>query len=161
MPIALGDRIPSLTLQRMTPEGVRPISTDEFFAGRRIALFAVPGAFTPTCSDAHLPGFLVRADELRARGVDAIACTAVNDAHVLDAWSRATSSGATITMLADGSGDLARALDLVLDGRTFGMGLRSRRYAMVVDDGVVTYLGVEDGREVGVSSADAVLAALA
>ncbi len=160
MPSAVGDRIPSLTLNRMTPEGIRPISTDEFFAGRRVALFAVPGAFTPTCSDTHLPGFLTRADDLGALGVDEIACTAVNDIFVLDAWSKATHSGDYITMLADGNGDLARALDLALDGTGFGMGERSRRYALVANDGVIEYLGVEAGREVGVSSADAVIAAL-
>ena len=160
MPSSVGDRFPSLTLNRMTAEGIRPVKTDDFFAGRRVALFAVPGAFTPTCSDTHLPGFLARADDLRALGVDAIACTAVNDIFVLDAWSKATHSADYITMLADGNGDLARALDLALDGTSFGMGLRSRRYAMVVNDGVIEYLGVESGPEVGVSSAEAVLAAL-
>jgi peroxiredoxin len=144
----------------MTAGGIRQVSTDEFFAGRRIALFAVPGAFTPTCSDTHLPGFLARADDLRALGVDEIACTAVNDIFVLDAWSKATASADYITMLADGNGELARALDLALDGTGFGMGWRSRRYALVANDGVIEYLGVEDGRDVGVSSAEAVLAAL-
>lgn len=160
MPSTVGDRIPSLTLDRMTAEGIRAVKTDDFFAGRRVALFAVPGAFTPACSDTHLPGFLARADDLRAMGAAAIACTAVNDIFVLDAWSKATHSADYITMLADGNGDLARALGLALDGTGFGMGQRSRRYAMVVNDGVIEYLGVESGREVGVSSADAVIAAL-
>ena len=160
MPIAVGDRIPSTQLSRLVDGRVSAISTDDFFAGRRVALFAVPGAFTPTCSDAHLPGFLAHVDDLEANGVDLVACTAVNDAFVMEAWARVTGAENRIVMLADGSGDLARALGLELDASRFGMGSRSRRYAAIVVDGVVEYLGVEYGREVGVSSAEAVLAAL-
>jgi len=160
MSIHLGDRVPTIQLNEVTSDRPRPVSTDEFFAGRKVVLFAVPGAFTPTCSDTHLPGFVARADHLAAKGVDVIACTAVNDAFVLGAWAKATGAARYITMLADGSGELARALGLDLDLGRAGMGLRSRRYAMVVNDGVVEYLGVEAGRGVGVSGAEAVLAAL-
>lgn len=156
-----GDRLPDVQLTLWRKGKSRPVSTAEHFAGRRVALFAVPGAFTPACSDTHLPGFLVRADDLKAQGVDEIVCTAVNDVFVLAAWAEATAAADHIAMLADGSGDLARAMGLVLDGTGFGMGLRSRRYAAVVEDGVITYLGVEPGREVGVSGAEAVLRFLA
>jgi glutaredoxin/glutathione-dependent peroxiredoxin len=160
MPIEVGETIPDVQVQRMTADGVRGVSTREYFAGRRVALFAVPGAFTPTCSETHLPGFLVRADDLRERGVDAVACTAINDAFVLHAWAKATGAAGVIDMLADGNGDLAHALGLDKDSSRWGQGRRSRRYAALVDDGTVTYLGVEPAGEVGVSSAEAVLAAL-
>lgn len=159
-PIAEGERLPDVGVDLWTAEGGKRVTTGDFFAGKKIALFAVPGAFTLTCSEIHLPGFLVRADDIRAQGVDDVVCTAVNDVAVLGAWARATGATDHITMLADGNGDLARALGLELDGRGFGAGMRSRRYAAVVNDGVVEYLGVEFGREVGVSSAEAVLAAL-
>ena len=145
MTIEIGDRLPSVELIRPTADGVERTTTDEFFRGRRVALFAVPGAFTQTCSETHLPGFLVRADDLAASGVDEIACTAVNDASVLAAWGRASGSDGFITMLADGNGELARALGLELDGTAFGMGMRSRRYAAVINDGLIEYLGVETG----------------
>ncbi len=160
MTIAIGDTVPAATLNTLTADGVRSISTAELFGGKKVVLFAVPGAFTPTCSDAHLPGFLVRAGEIKAKGVDTIACVSVNDAFVMDAWGRDRGAGEEILMLADGNGDFARALGLELDATGFGMGHRSRRYAAVVDDGVVRMLGVEDGPGVGVSSAEAVLKAL-
>ena len=158
--VAKGDRVPDVRLQLSTAEGSSTVGSREFLAGRRVVLFAVPGAFTATCSETHLPGFLALADDIKAQGVDEVVCTAVNDAAVLGAWARATGAAEHIVMLADGSGDLARAMGLELDGRGFGLGMRSRRYAAVINDGVVEYLGVEPGREVGVSSAEAVLAAL-
>ena len=160
MAIAVGDRMPEVGLDVWRGGRGERVTSGAFFSGKRIALFAVPGAFTSTCSEVHLPGFLARADDLKAHGADEVVCTAVNDAAVLGAWAQATGAAGHITMLADGSGDLARELGLELDGRGFGMGMRSRRYAAVVNDGVVEYLGVEPGREVGVSSAEAVLAAL-
>ena len=158
--IDVGDSIPEVTLRTLTADGVRDVSTAELFSGKKVVLFAVPGAFTPTCSDNHLPGFLEHAGEIKARGVDTITCISVNDAFVMAAWGRDRGVGEQILMLADGNGDFTRALGLELDARRFGMGLRSRRYAAIVDDGVVRMLGVEDGPDVGVSSADAVLEAL-
>ncbi len=160
MTIQIGDKIPAATFKTPTASGPQEITTGEFFDGKKIVLFAVPGAFTPTCSDTHLPGFVVRSDEIFAKGVDAIACTAVNDVFVLGAWAKANKLGDGFQMLADGNGEFANAAGLELDLGHFGMGKRSKRYAMVVDNGVVTYLGVEPAGEVGVSSADAVLAAL-
>ncbi len=161
MPIEPGDRVPDVRLQRVEEDGARPVRTADLFADRTAVLFAVPGAFTPTCSDVHVPGFVVQSEALREQGVDLIACTAVNDAHVMTAWSQQVDPAGSLTMLADGNGDLARALGLELDGSPFGLGVRSRRYAMVIDDGTVAYLGVESGPEVGVSAAEAVLEALA
>lgn len=160
MTIKIGDPVPDVTLKTFTANGVQDISTGELFGGKKVVLFAVPGAFTPTCSDTHLPGFLAHAAELEAAGADTIACVAVHDAFVMDAWGRDRGVGDKILMLADGNGELTRALGLELDATGFGMGQRSRRYAAIVDDGVVRMLGVEDGPEVGVSSAEAVLAAL-
>ena len=160
MPLGVGDRVPVVKLVQVAGSEMQPTSTAVFFAGKKVALFGLPGAFTGTCSETHLPGFLERADDLAAEGVDVIACTAVNDAAVMAAWAKATGAVGHIIMLADGNGDLARALGLELDLRVAGMGVRSRRYAAVINDGVVEYLGVESGREVGVSGADAVLAAL-
>lgn len=161
MAIEIGDRIPQATFKRFSTDGMQDISTSEIFDGKRVVLFAVPGAFTPTCNDTHLPGFLIKGDEIRAKGIDTIACVAVNDAFVMSAWGKASNVGDHILMLADGNGDFARAMDLELDASGFGLGTRSRRYAAIVDDGVLRYLGVETGPEVGVSSADAVLEALA
>jgi glutaredoxin/glutathione-dependent peroxiredoxin len=158
--IAVGDKIPGLQLQSITPAGTREASTADLFAGKRAVLFAVPGAFIPTCSDQHLPGFVERAAELQAKGVELVACVAVNDAHVMGAWAKSRSVGDTVTMLADGNGDFARAVGLEADLSRFGMGHRSRRYAMVLEDGVVRYLGVEPAPGVSVSGAAAVLAAL-
>lgn len=160
MAIETGDKIPQATFKHFSSDGMQDISTDELFGGKRVALFAVPGAFTPTCNDTHLPGFLIKGDEIRSKGIDTIACVAVNDAFVMSAWGKATNVGDSIVMLGDGNGDFTRAMGLELDGRGFGLGSRSRRYAAIVDDGVVRYLGVESGPEVGVSSADAVLEAL-
>ncbi len=160
MAIQRGARVPDVTLRRVGPEGVEEVTTGNWLAGRRVVLFAVPGAFTSTCSDVHLPGFVAQRDAFLAAGIDAVACTAVNDASVLGAWGRSTGALDHLAMLADGNGDLARALGLEVDLSRFGMGVRSKRWAAVIDDGVVTYLGVEDGPEVSVSGAEAVLAAL-
>ena len=157
MAVSTGDRIPDVTLRRTTSNGVEEVSTAEFFGGRTVALLGVPGAFTPACSDVHLPGFVASADALRAAGVDEIVCVAVNDAFVMDAWGRASCAADHITFLADGNGELAAKMGLELDLGAIGLGVRNRRYAALVRDGVIEYLGVEPGREVGVSSADAVL----
>src|SRR3954469_18254030 len=129
MTIKVGDRIPSMTLVKATSDGPQPVETDEYFAGRKIALFSVPGAFTPTCSARHLPGFVERADELKAKGVDEIACTAVNDAFVMGAWGKASGVEGKVTMLADGNGDFPKAVGLVMDGSKFGMGGRGQRFS--------------------------------
>ncbi len=157
MTIAVGDRIPSLSLAKATAEGPQPISTQEYFAGRRVALFSVPGAFTPTCSVRHLPGFVEKADELKAKGVDEIACTAVNDAFVLAAWAKMSDAADKVTMLADGNGEFAKALGLEMDGSKFGMGQRGKRFSMVVNDGVVEQLFVEEPGAFSVSGADYML----
>jgi peroxiredoxin len=157
MTIAVGDRIPSLSLAKATAEGPQPVSTQEFFAGRRVALFSVPGAFTPTCSVRHLPGFVEKADELKAKGVDEIACTAVNDAFVLAAWAKMSDAADKVTMLADGNGEFAKALGLEMDGSKFGMGQRGKRFSMVVNDGVVEQLFVEEPGAFSVSGADYML----
>ena len=159
MSISVGDTIPTGTLQHMGENGPAPISTDELFAGKKVVLFAVPGAFTPGCSMTHLPGYVVNADKILAAGVDTIACLSVNDAFVMDAWGKAQNAE-HIMMLADGNGDFTKALDLELDGRGFGMGLRSQRYAMIVEDGKVTVLNVEPGAGVDVSAAENIMAAL-
>lgn len=157
MSISVGDRIPSLSLHKATPDGPEPVSTEDYFAGRRIALFSVPGAFTPTCSVRHLPGFVEKADELRAKGVDEIACTAVNDAFVLAAWAKMGEAADQVTMLADGNGEFAAALGLQMDGSKFGMGQRGKRFSMVVSDGVVEQLNVEEPGAFNVSSAEYML----
>lgn len=159
MSISVGDKIPTGTLQFMGENGPAPISTDELFTGKKVVLFAVPGAFTPGCSVTHLPGYVVNADKILASGVDRIACLSVNDAFVMDAWGKAQNAE-HIMMLADGNGDFTKALDLELDGRGFGMGLRSQRYAMIVEDGKVTTLHVEPGAGVDVSAAENIMAAL-
>jgi peroxiredoxin len=160
MTIKVGDRVPSAQLTEATAEGPKPVKTDEFFRGRRVALFAVPGAFTPTCSAKHLPGFKQKAHDIKAKGIDAIACLSVNDAFVMRAWAEDQAVGDDIVMLADGSGDFTRAVGLVMDARGFGMGERSQRYSMIVDDGVVTELNVEAPGEFKISSADYLLAHL-
>jgi peroxiredoxin len=159
MAIKVGDYIPSATLGRMSGDGPGALSTEEYFAGRRVALFAVPGAFTPTCSAYHLPGFEQHAEDFFAKGIDAIACMAVNDVFVMHAWGLAQKVQ-HVEMLADGNGDLSAALGLLRDSREFGMGWRSQRFALVAEDGVVTYLAVEPPGEFRVSAAEAVLAAL-
>ncbi len=157
MPIAIGDRLPDAQFVTMTENGPAPTTTADVFSGRRVALFSVPGAFTPTCSAKHLPGFVAQADALKAKGIDAIACTAVNDAFVMGAWAKASEVGDTVTLLADGNGDFIKAIDLVMDGSKFGMGLRGQRFSMVVNDGVVEHLFVEAPGEFRVSSADYML----
>jgi peroxiredoxin len=160
MTIKVGDRLPSAQLTEATPEGPKPVKTDDLFKGKRIALFAVPGAFTPTCSAKHLPGFKQKAQEIRAKGVDAIACLSVNDAFVMRAWAEDQAVGDDIVMLADGSGDFTRAIGLTMDARGFGMGERSQRYSMIVEDGVVKELNVEAPGEFKVSAADYLLTQL-
>jgi peroxiredoxin len=159
MTIKVGDTLPQATFVKVTADGPDQIDSETFFKGRRVALFAVPGAFTPTCSAKHLPGFVEKADELKAKGVDEIACTSVNDAFVMGAWAKA-SDAAGITMLADGNGEFAEAIGLTMDGAKFGMGTRSQRYAMIVNDGVVEHLDVEAPGEFKVSSAEHVLSVL-
>jgi peroxiredoxin len=160
MAIGIGDRIPSLTLVKATSEGPQPVASDEFFAGRKVALFSVPGAFTPTCSARHLPSFVEKADELRAKGVDEIACTAVNDAFVMAAWGKASEVDGKITMFADGSGEFAQALGLSADMSKYGMGTRGQRWSALVDDGVVKQLNVEEPGGYGVSGAEHLLGQL-
>jgi len=155
MTIATGGTLPSGKLTVMGPEGPRPVTTGELFNGKKVVMFAVPGAFTPGCSRTHLPGFVVNADTILARGVDSIICVAVNDAFVMDAWGKAQNAE-KIIMAADGNGEYTRALGLELDATGFGMGKRSRRYAMVVDNGKVTYLGVDE-RDIDKSSAETIL----
>ena len=159
MTIQVGDRIPESVLTTMSESGPNPVATGDYFGGRRVVLFSVPGAFTPTCSARHLPGFVDHAGDLQGKGIDAIGCTAVNDVFVMDAWGK--SAGAdTIDMLADGNGDFVGALGLQLDASGFGMGQRGQRFALVADDGVVTHLFVEEGGEFRVSSAEHVLSQL-
>ena len=157
MTIKVGDRIPSATLHRMTEDGLAELSTDELFKGKRVALFGLPGAFTRTCSAKHLPGFVANADDLRAKGVDTIACVSVNDAYVMAAWGRDQSVGDKVLMVADGSAAFTRALGFETDLSARGFGVRSKRYSMLVDDGVVTVLHLEDGTGLSVSDADTLL----
>lgn len=160
MTIAVGDTLPEATLVRMTDEGPEKVETKDFFAGRRIALFSVPGAFTPTCSARHLPGFVDKAAALKAKGIDEIAGMAVNDAFVMGAWGKAAGADGKVTLLADGNAEFAKALGLSFDGSVFGMGTRGQRFAMVVSDGVVEKLFVEAPGEYRVSAADYMLAEL-
>jgi len=158
MPIQPGDTLPDIELQVMGEKGPEKVRTSELFAGKKVVLFAVPGAFTPTCSAAHLPGFVVNADKLRAKGVDSIVCTSVNDAFVMDAWGKAHNAE-EIVMLADGVAEFTRALDLTQDRTANGMGIRSQRYAMVVNDGKVELLHV-DAQGLDQTSAETILDAL-
>lgn len=160
MTIKVGDKLPNVTIAQGTAEGPKPVSTEELFKGKTVALFALPGAFTPTCSAKHLPGFKQLAPELKAKGVDTIACLSVNDAFVMRAWGEDQAVGEDIVMLADGNGDFTSAIGLEMDGSRFGMGKRSQRYSMVVKDGVVKELNVEEGGEFKVSAADYLLAQL-
>jgi glutaredoxin/glutathione-dependent peroxiredoxin len=159
MTIKAGDKIPGCTLKTMGEKGPVDISTDQIFAGKKVLLFAVPGAFTPGCSVTHLPGYVVNADKIKARGVDTIVCMSVNDAFVMGAWGKAQNAE-ELLMLADGNGDFTRALGLELDGRGFGLGTRSQRFAMIVENGKVTHLNVEPGPGVDVSSADTMMGLL-
>mgnify|MGYP001469613778 FL=1 len=159
MSIQEGDKIPAATLHSMQDGKPTPITTEEIFAGKKVVLFAVPGAFTPTCSMAHLPGYVVNADSIKAKGVDTIACVSVNDAFVMDAWGQ-NKNAEELLMLGDGNGDLTEALGLTMDGSGFGLGKRSQRYAMIVEDGTVTKLSVEAPGKLEVSAAEAILEAL-
>lgn len=159
MPIQVGERIPSAMLSQMAENGPQPLLTDQYFAGRKVILFAVPGAYTPTCSAYHLPGFVELADEFSRNGIDAIGCMSVNDVFVMHAWGKSANASG-IDMLADGNGEFSKALGLELDATAFGMGHRSQRFALVADDGVVTHLMIEAPGEFRVSSAESVLAEL-
>lgn len=159
MAIAQGDKLPDVTVQVMQEGRPRPVSTGSLTEGKKVVIFAVPGAFTPTCSQQHLPGYVQNADALKSKGVDEIICTSVNDAFVMDAWGKDQSAD-DIVMVADGNGDLASALGLEMDGSGFGMGKRSQRYAMVVEDGVVSKLAVEAPGKFEVSAAEAILEGL-
>jgi peroxiredoxin len=154
MTIKVGDKIPSATLMEMKDGKPTPVKTDDFFAGKTVALFALPGAFTPTCSAKHVPGFVNNYDTLKSRGVDEIACLSVNDAFVMGAWGKDQQAGDKVHMLADGNGDFTRAVGLEMDGTKFGMGKRSQRYSMVVQNGVVKSLNVEEPGAFDVSSAE-------
>jgi peroxiredoxin len=160
MPIQVGEKIPSATLKTLSGGNMKDVTTDELFAGKKVVLFAVPGAFTPTCSAAHLPGFVAKAAEIKAKGVDTIACVSVNDAFVMDAWGKDRGTGDDVLMLADGNGDFAKAVGLDFDGSGIGFGVRSQRYALVAEDGVVKVLAVEEPMKFEVSSAEAILAKL-
>ncbi len=160
MTIKVGDKVPSGTLMEMKNGTPQPVTTDELFSGKKVVLFALPGAFTPTCSAKHLPGFIQHSDEIRHKGVDTIACLSVNDAFVMGAWGDQQKAGDKVVMLADGNGDFTRALGLEMDATRFGMGKRSQRFSMVVDDGVVTQLNVEEPGAFSVSSAEHVMGQL-
>ena len=160
MAIKVGDTLPSATFMTSTAEGPAPVTTDDLFKGKTVALFAVPGAFTPTCSAKHLPGFKDHAAEFKAKGVDTIACVSVNDLFVMKAWGADQGITDEVVLLADGNGDFTKAIGLEFDGSKFGMGLRSQRYSLIAKDGVVQTLNVEEGGEFKVSSADYMLAQL-
>lgn len=160
MPIKVGDKIPPVKLKAATKDGIKDMTTDDIFKGKKVVLFALPGAFTPTCSAKHLPGFVEKAAAIRAKGVDTIACLSVNDGFVMGAWGKDQKVEDKVLMLADGNGDFTRAVDLVMDGTGFGLGHRSKRYALVAKDGVVTHVAVEEPGKFEVSSADAVMKAL-
>ena len=153
----VGDRIPNVTVMKASSEGPKPVETGSYFAGRKVALFSVPGPFTPTCSARHLPGFIDKADEIRAKGVDEVACVAVSDAFVMQAWAKQSGAEGKVTMLADGNGQLAEAMGLTMDASKFGMGTRGQRWSAIVDDGVVTELNVEEPGAFSVSSAEFLL----
>ena len=159
MTVQVGDKIPSVTLKHLTDDGMQEVKTDDIFAGKKVVMFAVPGAFTPTCSNKHLPGFLDNAEQLKTKGIDEIVCMAVNDPFVMKAWGTQTGAAEKITMLPDGNGELTRALGLELDGSGFSLGQRAKRFAMLVEDGTIKALGVDDSG-VSASSAEAMLAKL-
>jgi len=144
MPIKVGDKLPDAKFRVMTTEGPKPVSTDDVFKGKKVALFAVPGAFTPTCSNLHMPSFLNNIDAIKAKGVHTVAVTGVNDVFVMEAWKKASNAGGKIEFLADGNGEFAKAIDMAFDGSGNGLGTRSKRYSMLVDDGVVKKLNIED-----------------
>jgi peroxiredoxin len=160
MSIQVGDKMPAGSFGVMTESGPGAISTDELFSGKKVVLISVPGAFTPTCSMNHLPGFVEQAEALKAEGVDTVACMAVNDVFVMHAWGKDRNVGDSVLMLADGNGDYAKALDLVLDGTGFGMGMRGQRFALVVEDGVATHVAVEAPGQFEVSKVEAIMQAI-
>jgi len=160
MSIQVGDKMPAGSFGVMTESGPGAISTDELFSGKKVVLISVPGAFTPTCSMNHLPGFVEQAEALKAEGVDTVACMAVNDVFVMHAWGKDRNVGDSVLMLADGNGDYAKALDLVLDGTGFGMGMRGQRFALVVEDGVATHVAVEAPGQFEVSKVEAIMSAI-
>jgi len=157
MTIKVGDKMPKGQFTKMGANGPEPVTTDSLFNGKKVVLFSVPGAFTPTCSAKHLPGFVNNIDELKKKGVDTVACMAVNDVFVMKAWGEASKAAGKVEMLADGNGEYARALGLELDASKFGMGMRGKRFSVIVDNGVVKSLNVEPAGEFGVSSAEAAL----
>jgi glutaredoxin/glutathione-dependent peroxiredoxin len=161
MTIAVGDRIPDVQLKMITDHGIETVSTDDVLGKGRVVLFGVPAAFSPTCSDVHLPGFVSHSDEILARGIDRIFCVSVNDPYVMGAWARSQGVGDKVTLLADGNGELTRDMGLEIDLSRGGLGTRSKRYAAVIEDGVVTGLMIEEATGLEVSSAEAVLSALA
>ena len=158
--VKVGDKIPSVKIKTKTADGVKDVDTGELFAGKKVVLFALPGAFTPTCSAKHLPGFVQKRDDLKKKGVDLVACLSVNDAFVMEAWGKDQNVGEKVVMLADGNGDFTRAMGLEMDAVGHGMGKRSKRYAMVVDNGIIKSLDVEQPGKFEVSSAEAVLGKL-
>ncbi|HEY0107886.1 MAG TPA: peroxiredoxin [Rhizomicrobium sp.] len=160
MTIHVGEKVPSATLMEMQDGGPKPVKTDDLFAGKKVVVFALPGAFTPTCSAKHVPGYVQNFDALKAKGIDEIACVSVNDAFVMGAWGKDQQAGGKVRMLADGNGDFTRAVGLEFDGSRFGMGKRSQRYAMIVDGSVIKELFVEKPGTFEVSSAENVLAHL-
>jgi peroxiredoxin len=157
MTIKVGDKIPMVTLRHLTADGVQAVSSDDYFKGRKVAMFGLPGAYTRTCSSRHLPGYVANSDALKKKGVDEIACLSVNDAFVMNAWGKEHDAGGKVTMLGDGSCEFTEAIGLTVDRREAGMGIRSQRYSMIVEDGVVKELNVEPSGEYGVSSAEAML----
>ena len=160
MTIKVGDKIPSVTMRYLAPDGVKAVPSDEFFAGKKVAIFGLPGAYTRTCSSRHLPGYVGNAAALKAKGIDTIGCLAVNDAFVMGAWGKEHNAGDNVVMLGDGSAEFTKAIGLELDRVKEGMGIRSQRYAMLVEDGVVKALNVEKPGEYAVSSAEAMLETL-
>ncbi len=157
MTVKVGDKVPAVTFRTMTADGPKELTSDEVFGGKKVALFALPGAFTPTCSARHLPGYVQQADAIKAKGADTVACLSVNDAYVMGAWGADQGTGDKVLMLADGSAAFANAVGLEMDGTARGMGIRSQRYSMVVEDGVVTALNVEEPGKFEVSDADTML----
>jgi peroxiredoxin len=154
MTIKAGDKVPAIKLKSMTKDGIKDFTTDDIFKGKKVAIFGLPGAFTPTCSAKHLPGFVANADAIKAHGIDEIACLSVNDAFVMSAWGKSAHAGEAVTMLADGSADFTKALGLEMDASRFGMGIRGQRFSMLVKDGKVVELNVEEPGAFAVSSAE-------